>query len=212
VVTPQPPKLATGRFWAKNNTEFKELNKAWPTAAEVSETKGIKRSRPCDPIDRSEADMLGLIMKEHLVKAVKRLSADVIGKAYIFRWFETFGRHDPDKHTVKELMALLEEARGITFNEEVKQRVLGMQYGKNMQDWKNLFFVSGPGASNDNEWQQRASAALNDLREISRMVESTKTDDGDVSVSPTDSVYGDGKDLTKFTNGLQEDLEKLDQE
>ena len=52
------------------------------------------------------------------MKAVKCLQGEVIGKAFIYRWFEQFGRkwagtdrcmHDPDKYTVKELLTLLEE-------------------------------------------------------------------------------------------------------
>jgi len=46
-VTPQPPKLSTGKFWARTPDEFLKINKVWPTSAERREMKNPQR-KPAD--------------------------------------------------------------------------------------------------------------------------------------------------------------------
>jgi len=160
-------------------------------------------------------------MKRNLVIAIKLLQGNIIGNAYITRWFDTFGRkyeetgrcmHDPDKYSVKELIALLEEVHGIKVVEDLRNRVLTMSHDLSLQDCKDMFLISGPGASDENPWTAKASEACEDLRTIRGTVQRVDPNDADVSVKATDTVYGDQKALTQFTDKLKEDLEKENQE
>lgn len=127
------PKLSSGRIWAKNRNEFRELNGRWPNNAETKEMKDLERLKPMSATDVEEEDTLGLIMKPHLVAGQRELARNEIGKLYQMRWFDLQGRrfeddngpiHDPAYYSVQELMNLTGEMVRIKAVEEVKDRVL----------------------------------------------------------------------------------------